>query len=434
MPKSRFSKQVLRNGLTLLHEELGHFHSVSIGMWVRVGTRHERSSEVGLSHFMEHMLFKGTHTRSATEITRAIENVGGEFNAFTTREYTCFHVSVLAKHFELGMEILSDILQNSAFDARELERERKVIMQELAVTEDNPEEYVHDLHFEKVFGRHGLGRSILGTETSVRRFSRADLLQFYRKYYQPENLIVSVAGAVDLERVQAALKPLRGKTWHDGSPRRKRSIVPGEAEVVPTLKPGLWWYVRNTEQAHIVWGVEAPAYGARAHAAALVLTAYLGGGMSSVLFQKIREEHGLAYSLYSSLHAFHDSGVLTVYVGCSKNQVHTCLRLIEEALIEISLSQFNLNEFEQIKESLKGTLKISWDSLDNVMQSNATDEIYFRRHYTLAEVCKEFDEVRPEDIRNLVRKLLKHDRRSIAVYGPKPTPGSRKRLRPIWVT
>ena len=189
-------RTVLKNGLTVLTERLPGFKTLSIGIWVRAGTRHEKPREAGISHFLEHMVFKGTEKRTSAEITREVERVGGEFNAFTTREFTCFHITLLNRDLELGMEILSDILMGSTFDAEEFEREKKVILQEIAMVEEAPEEVAQDLYYELLYGKHGLGRSILGTENSVRKMKRADLLRYFRKHYRPDNMIVSVAGDV----------------------------------------------------------------------------------------------------------------------------------------------------------------------------------------------------------------------------------------------
>lgn len=427
-PTSRVKRAVLRNGLTVVSERLPGFRSLSIGIWVKAGTRHERPHEAGISHFLEHMVFKGTEKRNATQITREIERVGGEFNAFTTREYTCFHITLLARDLELGMEILQDILMGSLFDAEELERERKVILQEIAMVEEAPEEVAQDLYSELLYGKHGLGRSILGSLNSVRKMKRADVLRYFRKHYRPDNMIVSVAGDVSPARVMKSLGQLKKRNW----PERPKRVTRAEAgfEVAPKIREGLWWIKRPTEQAHIVWGVEAPRYASRDHAALILIAAYLGGGMSSKLFQEIRERHGLAYTIYSSLNAYFDSGNFHVYVGAPVGQTATCLRIIEEAAIRLCTQKIDEEELAEVKESMKGTMLLSSDNAESIMQSNAVDEIYFGASQSIEDVCNELEGVSAAEIRRVAKKVFGPGKRSILVYGPRPSPTLRKKLRP----
>lgn len=420
---------VLRNGLTVLTERLPGFKSLSIGIWVKAGTRHERPDEAGISHFLEHMVFKGTEKRSAMQITREVERVGGEFNAFTTREYTCFHITLLARDLELGMEILSDILLGSLFDAEELERERKVILQEIAMVDEAPEEVAQDLYYELLYGKHGLGRSILGSANSVKKMRRSDVLRYFRKHYRPDNMIVSVAGDVSPARVLKSLATLKKRNWPD-RPSRPLSRREEGFELAPKIRSGFWWIKRPTEQAHIVWGVEAPKYTSRDHAALILIAAYLGGGMSSHLFQEIREKHGLAYTVYSSLNAFFDSGNFHVYVGAPVAQTATCLRIIEEAAIGLCAQKIDEESLEEVKESMKGTMLLSADSAENIMQSNAVDEIYFGSSQSIEEVCRELEKVTPTEIRRVAKKVFGKGERSILVYGPRPSPTLRKKLKP----
>jgi predicted Zn-dependent peptidase len=426
---SRLKRTVLRNGLTILSERLPGFQTLSIGIWVKAGTRHEAPREAGISHFLEHMVFKGTEKRSAMQITREVERVGGEFNAFTAREYTCFHLTLLARDLELGMEILSDILMASLFDAEELERERKVILQEIAMVEETPEEISQDVYYELLYGKHGLGRSILGSLNSVRKMRRGDVLRYFRKHYRPDNMIVSVAGDVSPARVMKSLGPLAKRNWPD-RPARPPSRRESGFELAPKIREGLWWIKRPTEQAHIVWGVEAPKYTSRDHAALILIAAYLGGGMSSRLFQEIREKHGLAYSIYSSLNAFFDSGNFHVYVGAPVSQTATCLRMIEEAAIRLCTQKIPEEELSEVKESMKGTMLLSSDNAESIMQSNAVDEIYFGASQSIEEVCHELDHVSAAEIRRVAKKIFGPGKRAILVYGPRPSPTLRKKLNP----
>jgi len=423
--RPNFKKTVFGNGLTLLSERQSQFKSLAIGVWVKAGTRHERPQEAGLSHFLEHMLFKGTENRNALDIARAVDQVGGEFNAFTSREYTCFHILLLSKDVELALEILSDIILNSKFDAEELERERKVILQEISMVEESPEEFAHDIFFEVVYGKHGLGRPILGTESSIRRTSRGDNLRFFRKYYQPENLIVSVSGNVSHELVKKKLKTLARKGWPG-----RHEVVPIQIEAAPKLKSGMWWVVRPTEQVHLIWGVEGPRTNSKDRFAAFLLNVYLGGGMSSSLFQEIREKKGLAYTVYSSLSSFQDSGVFSVYAATSPSHVPLCLRLIEECVEKLKNTLLPESELEVIKDNLKGTILVGSDGVEPRMFSIASNEISFGRYVSVEEVCKLIDEVKPQDIRRVARALLKDGKRSVLALGPKPSRTVKAKLKP----
>ncbi|OFZ53107.1 MAG: hypothetical protein A2428_03385 [Bdellovibrionales bacterium RIFOXYC1_FULL_54_43] len=418
--KPSFQKTVFGNNLTLVTER-HRFQSLSIGIWVRTGTRFERPREAGLSHFLEHMLFKGTESRSALDIAREVDQVGGDFNAFTAREYTCFHLLLLNRDLELGLDILSDVLLNSTFDSDELERERKVILQEIKMGEESPEEMVHDLFFELVYGRHGLGRPILGTEASVRRMRRADVLRFFRKHYCPERMIVSVAGDVSHNAVKRRLRSLIKTSW-PGRPGHRQSRGELGFEPAPrSLKEGRWWVERPMEQVHMVWGIEGPTYVSRDRFAAFLLNVYLGGGMSSSLFQEIREKKGLAYTVYSSLSPFMDSGVFSIYAATGPNQVPVCLRLIEECVERMKRNLLSDEELRTVKDNIKGTILLSSDSVESRMSSIAMNEIFFGKYMGVDEVCAQIDAVTTDDVRRLARKLLRGERRSLLFVGPKPT-------------
>jgi len=426
MAKPRFRKTVFANGLTLVSEQQA-CNSLSIGVWVKAGARYERAREAGISHFLEHMLFKGTASRSALDISRSVDRVGGDFNAFTAREYTCFHLLLLNRDLALGLDILSDIILNSEFDAEELERERKVILQEISMVEESPEELVHDLFFERCYGRHGLGRPVLGTSNSVRNMRRADLLRFFRKHYCPSRMIVSVAGDVSHESVRRRLKQLGKASW-PGRPRHKQTKGELGFEPSPALRSGRWWAHSSVEQAHIVWGVEAPSFASRDRFATFLLNVYLGGGMSSELFQEIREKKGLAYTVYSSLSPFLDSGVFTIYAATAAPQVPLCLKLIEECVERTKRTLLTHEELQTIKQNLQGTILLSSDSVESRMSSIAKNDIFLKRYVTVEEVCRAIEVVTPQDIRRVARKIFKGDRRSIQFFGPKPSPQMVSRL------
>lgn len=391
-----------------------------MGIWVKTGTRYERQREGGISHFLEHMLFKGTETRTSLQIAKEIDQVGGEFNAFTSREYTCFHILLLDRDAKLGLNILSDVVLNSTFNAEELERERKVILQEITMAEESPEELVHDIFFELVYGRHGLGRPILGSARSIRRMRRGGLMRFFRKHYRPERMVISVVGDVTHEMVKRNIKPLTKKNW-SGRPVRQAVAELGFTPA-PNQKHGRWWIERPTEQVHLVWGVKGLVYDSRDKYVALLLNVHLGGGMSSTLFQEIREKNGLAYTVYSSLSPFVDSGMFSIYAATSPTQVPLCLRLIEECVGSLRNKLLTDEELGRSKENLKGTILLSEDSVESRMFSIARNDIFLGQHLDPIEVCSSIDLVTPPDIRRLARKLFReHSERSLVALGPRPS-------------
>jgi predicted Zn-dependent peptidase len=467
---STVQRTTFPNGLTLVTERVPELRSLSMGVWVRVGTRHERSSEAGMSHFLEHMLFKGTEHRTAHDIAREVDRVGGEFNAFTTREYTCFHLLLLDRDFELGLEILRDILLHSIFDAAEMERERKVILQEIAMVDETPEELAQDLFFECVYGRHGLGKSILGSESSIRRLSRAELIRFFRKHYSPDQIVLAVAGNATHAAIKKRVQRLGRGHWWGGKTgaaraRRKLSAIAMAAKErvgaagsalrakargaqisalldggrrstsrsgmqPPRFRHGTWWISRKTEQAHIVWGVEGPRHESKDRVATYLLNTYLGGGMSSLLFQEIREKHALAYTVYSSLSPFVDSGIFSVYAATSPARVTTCLKLIEDCMAKLSRELLSEEQLEEIKDSVKGGILLSDDSMEARMSSMGRSEVFREKHVSVEDLCAQIDRVTPKDIRRIARSLTAKSR-SVLVVGPKPTPSTRRKLKPI---
>jgi predicted Zn-dependent peptidase len=297
------------------------------------------------------------------------------------------------------------------------------------MVEESHEELIHDLYFELVFGKHGLGRPILGTETSIRRTQRRGLLTFFRKHYHPEQTIISVAGNVSHETVRRRLRALAKAKWPGRLPKKptKRDIG---FEPAPKMREGSWWIKRNTEQVHIVWGVEGISYRSRDRFAVYLLNEYLGGGMSSKLFQEIREKHGLAYTVYSSHSSFEDSGVFSVYAATSMSHVPLCLRLIEEAVDGLRREPLTEQDLQILKDNLKGTILLNSDDVESRMSSIAQNEIFHGQAIPLAEVCRLIDAVSVADIRRLARKLFAGGKRSMLFIGPSPSKQIRTKLRP----
>ena len=299
-------KTVLKNGVRILSEKLEHFRSVSLGIWVNVGSREEKAQENGISHFIEHMIFKGTQSRNSLEIAKQLDAIGGLSNAFTGKETTCFHSRVLDKHFSNLADILLDIFLNSAFDPREMDRERQVILQEINMVEDTPDEQVHVLFNHLFWMKHPLGMSILGTGETVSGIDKESILHYIKKFYTPDRITIAAAGNIDHDVLLGYFQPLFEsiEPTHESHPR-----------IVPDIHGGVLCHYKETEQVHICLGGKAPHLSSDLRFAGAILNTILGGSMSSRLFQEIREKRGLAYSVYSFLSGYIDTGLLGVYVG-----------------------------------------------------------------------------------------------------------------------
>ncbi|MEW6056862.1 MAG: pitrilysin family protein [Bdellovibrionota bacterium] len=411
----RFQKSLLDNGMTLLTESVTQFQSLSIGVWVTAGTRHEKPGEEGLSHFLEHMMFKGTERRSALDIALAVDRVGGEFNAFTAREYTCFHLLLLSRDLNLAVDIMSDVLLSSKLAQEEIERERKVILQEISMVEDNPEELVHDLFFEQAFGGHPLGKPILGSPQTVSSFDRPTVYSYYRRHYSPSQMLISVVGDVDHQRVKKLLnKHLTLKSKEAPRQQHKRANLHR-----PSIKGSSKTYARDLEQTHVVIGFPGVAYNHADRFSAYLLNVYLGGGMSSSLFQEIREKRGLAYTVYSSLAPFSDTGLFSIYVGTSPKEVGTCMDVIGKELRKLRDATLDKDAVDVLKQNLKSTILLNADSVESRMSAIARNEMFFGRYYSMQDVVRKIDKVTPQSMRAIAKQTFKPGKLVVALMGPK---------------
>jgi len=438
--KTRLKSQVKRtrfdNGLTLVTESTPQFEGLSAGAWVNVGSRHEARGEHGATHFLEHMLFKGTRKRSAEQIAREVDRIGGEFNAFTAREETCFHLLLLDRHAPLACDMLEDILLNSQLSSEEVDRERKVILQEIAMVDDSPEDVAHDLFLENAFEGNGLARSILGTESSIRRMKQATIRDYFHRFYRPQNLVISLAGDVSHDRAKKLFSamgkgPWPGRKSQKSGPTSHR-VLAGQRSVnglTPEFKPGRGWVVREGEQVHWVWGCPAPVQCAPERFAFYLLNLHLGGGMSSLLFQEIREKHGLAYSVYSNYSPFSDSGIFTVYAATAPHHVSLSLKLLQECLDRVVKKPIPRSELESLKENLKGTLLLANDSVESRMSAIARNQILFGEEVPLSVTLARIDAVTAEDIQNVAQKTLgNQEQQALWLVGPRPKSTVRKKL------
>ena len=393
-----YRKTVLENGLRVITEAWPHTEAASVGIWVRTGSRDERPEENGLSHFIEHLVFKGTRRRSALDIVREIESVGGTINAFTAKEYTCFHARVLDKDLPLALDVLCDLLTEPLFDPVELEKERMVILQEIKMADDVPDDHIYDLFHRSFWGDHPLGFPIIGTKETVSSFSREQIEGFFRRRYTPERMIVAAAGHIEHEEVVREVERRLGSIPPSDDHRPEPRAEGG--------KGGVGVEYRELEQVHLCLGVRGIPYAHPNRFAGYVLHTILGGNMSSRLFQEIREKRGLTYSVYSFMNSYRDSGVLGVYAGTTKEELDEVIDLILWELRRMKAGEVEEREVQVAKEYLKGNMVLALESSDGRMSRLAKNEIYFGRHIPLEEALRELDRVDVERVLEASREFF----------------------------
>ncbi|MBW1982258.1 MAG: insulinase family protein [Deltaproteobacteria bacterium] len=404
-----YQRTVLDNGIRVLTERIPHLHSVSVGVWVDVGSRDESSDEAGLTHFIEHMLFKGTRNRSSLDIAKELDAVGGMSNAFTTKENTCFHAKVLDTHLPLVVDILADILLNSVFAEEEIERERRVILQEINMVEDTPDEYIHLLFSQTYWQGNSLGRSILGTVDTVGNFDREATLRYMQRSYHPERIILSAAGNVDHQEFLKLVEPVFGSLQsHSHNINRQP----------PEVHPGLELYPRDLEQVHFCLGTRGTSITDEDRYVCNILNVILGGSMSSRLFQKVREQRGLAYAIYSFLTSHTDTGMLGIYGAVSPENAKETLTIIKTELRRLKEEPIQEAELQKAKEHMKGSIYLSAENTDNRMSRLAKSEIHFGRFLTYEEIEAGLDQVTSEQVQQLSRDIFQPGYLALAFLGP----------------
>lgn len=386
-----YCKRILDNGIRLVTERIPSLKSVTIGIWVDVGSRDESLAEAGYSHFIEHMFFKGTTTRSATDISREIDSLGGEMNAFTTRETTTFYVKVLDQHLPKALDLLSDLFLRSRLGKKEIEKEKQVILEEIRMVQDDPEDLVQELHAKLVMGRHPLSRSILGRESTVAHINRQDLVRYIAMYYRPEKVVIAVAGNFDQPKLEATIARTFGKSHHH---HRAEPSKRWPAE----LRGGVTMKQKPLEQVHLCVGLPGVAAGHKDRYAIYALNSALGGSVSSRLFQEIREKRGLAYSIYSFLSGYSDGGTVTVYVGTQAREVERVLDLVFRELRKLAKQGLDRDELKRTKDQMKGGLMLSLESSHSRMNKLAKDELIAGSHTTLEEMIVEIDAVTEQQV------------------------------------
>lgn len=402
-------KTVLDNGVKILSETLPHARSVSLGIWIGVGSRDEHRTENGISHFIEHMIFKGTRRRTTLDIARELDAIGGLSNAFTGKENTCIHSRVLDRHFPQLVDILSDLFLCSQFDRGEMDREKQVILQEIGMVEDAPEEYIHLFFCRQCWPDHPLGRSVLGSGETVSGIDQEQMLEYFGRLYTPERIIIAAAGKVDHEALVGVFRPLFEPLQPGGS-------TPPQSG--PSLHPGLSCREKTLEQVHLCVGGTAPNLASEDRLACAILNTLLGGNMSSRLFQEIREKRGLAYTVYSFLSAYMDTGVLGVYLGTDPRRVNDALGTVHREIGRILEGDITESEMAMMREHLIGSILLGSESVDTRMMRLAKNEYVFGRYVSYDELIEHLNRVEIEDVIRVARDCFRGGELTTVTLGP----------------
>ena len=403
------NKTILNNGIKIITKKMIHVHSVSMGVWVNVGARDESPAESGLSHFIEHMIFKGTQKRTAFQIAKEFDAIGGQTNAFTSAENTCYHAKVMGTHLETMVDILSDIFLNSVFDEKEIENERAVILQEIGMVEDNSDEYVHVLSGRNFWGKNSLGQLVLGTRENVAGFNVHTIKAFFHNLYQPERIVISVAGKLDHNRLVDLIGPVF-ESIHPGNSFPERTTPQGRSRVN--------LHQRKLEQVHICLGTKGISITDSRRYAYSLMNTILGGNMSSRLFQEIREKRGLAYSVYSFITSYIDTGMFGAYAGVDPKNAYESIVLILKEISGLKEMRVDPNELRNAKEFTKGNLMLASESNDNQMVRLAQTETHFGRYIPLEEIVNSIESVTEDQIIELAQSLFQKSRFALTMLGP----------------
>jgi predicted Zn-dependent peptidase len=402
-------REVLPNGLTVITEQMQNIRSVSIGIWVKTGSRDEDLQWNGISHFIEHMVFKGTKHRSAEHIARQIDSIGGNMDAFTAKECICFNVKVLDEHLPIAMDVLSDLVLNPVFDMQDISRERGVILEEIKMDEDSPDYLVHEIFTQNFWKDHPLGKPILGTKDTVKKFERDPVLSFYGQRFGPGNLIISAAGNLNHDQFVELvnkhfqhMKPVKNG-FHSPQPK----IVP---RIVLRNKKAL-------EQVQICVGVPSHPIAHEKRYASYILNTLLGGGMSSRLFQNIRERQGLAYAIYSDLNPYRDTGCLSVYAGTSRESASKVVQCVVSEFRKLKAEQVPYEELRRSKDQLKGSLMLSLESSTARMSNLARQEMYFDRFFSMDELLEKIEAVTADELLELAKEFFHTESIAVTVLG-----------------
>ncbi len=404
-----YNKTVLSNGIRIVTEEMPGVRSVAFGVWIGTGSHYEDASEAGISHLIEHLLFKGTQKRTAKEIAEAIESVGGQLNAFTSKEYTCYYARVLDEHLPLAIDVLADMFFSSLFTPEDIEREKRVVQEEIRMYEDSPDEIIHDIFAQTIWDGHPLGRPVIGTRDSVAALSREKIISFYQKHYRPANLVLALAGNIKHERAVSLLEPL----FAQGTPREavEYSTTPPQPRAV------FKHFYKPLEQVQLCMGVPALSQKDERIYALQILNSLLGGGASSRLFQKIREERALVYSIYSYYTAFRDTGLFVIYAATSPDNFDDVLELSWQEIRRIAEDGISPEELTRSKEQIKGSILLASENVIHRMHRLGKSDLIYNRLITTEEILEKVFRVNRTEIQELAQELLDPGRFTATVLG-----------------
>jgi predicted Zn-dependent peptidase len=399
----------LPNGIKVITEAMPHVRSVSVGIWVSSGSRRETGEENGISHFIEHMLFKGTANRSAEEIARSVDSIGGNLDAFTAKEMVCFNTKVLDEHLPIAMDVLSDLVLNPSFRAEDIEKEKGVILEEIKMDADSPDYLVHEIFSSNFWKDHPLGKPILGTRETVKRFNQAMVQDYYRGVYTPSNLLITAAGNLGHERLVNLA-------------RERFEALPAAAPETPQMAPATHARIslrskKDLEQVHVCLGVPSYPIPHQDRFTCYVLNTILGGGMSSRLFQNIRERQGLAYAVFSELNPYSDTGCLSVYAGTSLESAKQVVQSVLREFTDLKQHNAPAEEVRRAKDHLKGSLMLSLESTSSRMSNLARQEMHFRRFFSLDELAESIEQVTADDVQRVAQTFFDQKNVALTVLG-----------------
>jgi len=410
--QSEYRKTVLPNGLRVVTESTSHVRSVSVGVWIDVGSRDENEQNNGISHFIEHMVFKGTKRYSCQQIARSLESVGGYMNAFTTKEHTCYYARVLDDHLTKAVDVLSDLVQYPVFAPSEIEKERSVILEELKNIEDDPDDLIHDYLDANVYHHHPLGFPIIGKKETIGRIRRIGLLKHIEDRYVPQNMVVAAAGNLNHEEFVGIVSKFFSR---EGSRR-----APAKPSPIPKhVNAKTFVYEKPITQAHVCLGTLAYGVKSRHRYPYLVMNSLLGEGMSSRLFQNIREKYGFAYSVFSFANLLSDTGSFGMYIGTDNKHVDKSIELIHKELDKLKSKPIGAAELKRTKAQLKGTTMLGLESMSNRMMRLGSGELYYGQYLTLDEILSSIDRVRVEDVSAIAHDLLRMENFSTVIFKSK---------------
>ena len=401
--------ETLPSGLRLVTEAMPHVRSVTVGLWLTRGSRHEPDEESGVAHFIEHMLFKGTTSRTAQQIAQTIDSIGGQLDAFTAKEYAGYYIKVLDEHLPTAIDLLSDMLMRPALAPGDIAKEQSVILEEIKMVEDTPDDLVHEMFAQHFWAKHPLGRPILGTPATVTSFDADRLRKYFARTYVASNLVVAAAGNLEHERLRALIE----EAFRD-----LPSSAPASLTLPPGVSRGLTNREKDIEQTHLCLGTPAYPQSHDGRHALYVLNTILGGSMSSRLFQHIREDRGLAYAVFSNLTAYSDAGTLTVYAGCATDKLREVVDLTLAELSDLRERPVAGDELRRAKDHLKGSLMLGLESTSSRMSHLGREEIYFGRHITLDELLASIERVTVEDVQHTAQDLFQTQALAATVVGP----------------